>query len=160
MRSDPSRHVTIADVARTAGVNSSTVSRVLNRRVSVKAETRHRIEEAVTTLGYRPSQVARSLASAHTRTLGVLLPDIENLVHTEFLRGAEEVVQRFGYSLLIADGQLNPAIQAAALERFFTMRVDGLIVSRAFALPELLRPFTRAAVPVELGGVDTQVTAH
>ena len=149
MASDATRHVTIADVARAAGVNSSTVSRVLNRRVSVKAETRRRIEEAVTTLGYSPSQAARSLASARTWTLGVLLPDIRNLVHADFLRGAEAVVQEFGYSLLIADGQLSPAIQAATLDRFLKMRVDGLIVSRAFALPALLEPFARAGVPVE-----------
>lgn len=149
MASDATRHVTIADVARTAGVNSSTVSRVLNRRASVKAETRRRIEDAVTALGYSPSQMARSLASARTWTLGVLLPDIRNLVHTDFLRGAEAVVQEFGYSLLIADGQLSPAIQAAALDRFLKMRVDGIIVSRAFALPVLLEPFARAGVPVE-----------
>ena len=141
--------MTIADVAKAAAVNASTVSRVLNSRATVRAETRLRIEEAVRHLGYSPSRAAKGLASSRTWTLGVLLPDIQNLMHVEFLRGAEHVVQQFGYSLVVADGQLRPDIQAAALERFFELRVDGIIVSRAFTLSHLLHPFEGAGVPVE-----------
>ena len=141
--------MTIADVAKAADVNASTVSRVLNGRATVRAATRLRIEDAARSLDYLPSRAAKSLASSRTWTLGVLLPDIQNLMHVEFLRGAEHVVQQFGYSLVVADGQLQPDIQAAALQRFFELRVDGIIVSRAFTLSHLLVAFAGAGVPVE-----------
>lgn len=149
MKAASARHVTIADVARLAEVNASTVSRVLNGRASVKPETRHRIEHAVSSLGYRPSQLAQSLASSKTWTLGVLLPDIQNLMHVEFLRGVQHAVQERGYSLVISDGQLNADVQSATLDRFLKMRIDGIIVSRAFSLPALLEPFSQAGVPFE-----------
>ncbi len=149
MSNETLRRITIADVAKRAGVNASTVSRVLNARASVRADTRERIESAARALGYLPSRTARSLATSRTWTIGVLLPDIQNLMHVEFLRGAEHVVQQFGYSLVVTDGQLRADIQAAALERFLEMRVDGLIVSRAFTLSHLTQPFQKAGVPVE-----------
>ena len=141
------KHATIADVAREARVPSSTVSRVFNGHAKVRPSTRARIDAAIASLQYRPNVSARSLASARTWTLGVLLPDMANLMHAEFLRGVQEVAQGLGYSVIVCDGRLDPDIQAAELDRFRALRVDGVIVTRAFALPPLLPPPLAAGIP-------------
>ena len=68
--------VTIADVARAAGVSSQTVSRVINNKPEISPETRRSVTEVIERLGYRPSSIARSLATRRTNTLGLVLSDI------------------------------------------------------------------------------------
>lgn len=67
--------VTIRDVARAAGVSITTVSRALNGYPDVNPETRRRVLEIAEQLNYRPNQVARSLVTQHTRTVGLLVSD-------------------------------------------------------------------------------------
>ena len=66
---------TVADVARRARVCPATVSRVLNRYPHVRPQVRARVEQAIQVLGYRPDQVARSLAKRETQTLGLVVAD-------------------------------------------------------------------------------------
>ena len=74
--------VTIKDVARAAGVSSMTVSRVLNDRPDVSPETRKRIQEVISELGYAPSEIARSLSHGRSNTLGVVSSALElSLIH-------------------------------------------------------------------------------
>ena len=70
---------TIRDVAKQAGVSTATVSRVISGADPAKPQTRARVLAAIETLGYRPSAVARSLKLRTTRTLGLLVTDIQNL---------------------------------------------------------------------------------
>ena len=68
--------VTIIDVAREAGVSYATVSRVINNEVYVKAETRQRVTEALTKMGYVGNRQARSLRGGRSHTIGLLVPDL------------------------------------------------------------------------------------
>lgn len=143
------RHVALKDVALEAGVDPSTVSRVLNRSANVAAATRDRVESAIERLGYRPNRTARFLATQRTMTIGVLLPELRNLMHGDFLQGAQLVAQEHGYSLMICDGQMDPAVQAAELDRFIELRVDGVIVTRSFTMSDQLAEVAAMGVPVE-----------
>ena len=83
-----SKRVSIADVAREAGVSTQTVSRALNNKGEISAETRQRVLDVVERLGYRPNTLARGLVTRKTSTLGLVVPDIANPFFSEVARGA------------------------------------------------------------------------
>ena len=95
------KRVTINDVAKLAGVSKSTVSHVLNQTRFVEDETRQKVLGAVTDLGYRPSNIARSLVSKRTKTAGLLVSDVGNPFYHEVIHGVEEVALANGYSIFL-----------------------------------------------------------
>ena len=121
----------LADVAAVAGVDVSTVSRVLNKDVAhrVGSATRERVMAIATELGYRPNPIGRGLRTSRTYSLGISIPQLENPVFSQIVEGAEEAARKRGYSLLISHVQ-NMASDPGIYERLEMMnRVDGLIVS-------------------------------
>lgn len=93
--------VTIAEVARHAGVSKQTVSRVVNQHPDVADDTRRRVQQIVDTLGYRPSSIARSLTRGKSQTLGVVGYGLEYFGTSHILSGIEQEANRLGYTLLL-----------------------------------------------------------
>jgi LacI family transcriptional regulator len=93
--------VTIKDVARAAGVSSMTVSRVLNDRPDVSPETRKRIQEVISELGYAPSEIARSLSHGRSNTLGVVSSALEFYGPSRTLVGIEKQANDLGFSIMV-----------------------------------------------------------
>ena len=120
--------VTLADVAREAGVSMQTVSRVINEKGEVSAETRQRILKAIEQLGYRPNSIARGLALNKTLALGLIVPDITNPFFPEIVQGAEEVALEHGYTIVLGNTNESPEREMNALRAFEARRVDGLIL--------------------------------
>jgi len=124
------RGATIAEVARAAGVSIATVSRVVNDIPHRVGEaTRRRVLRAVRALDFRPNVLARSLHRLHTRTLGLILPDISNPYYAEITRGVEAVARRHGYALFICDTDREPAAMAHHIRLCREHQVDGVIVA-------------------------------
>lgn len=92
---------TIRDVARLAGVSVATVSRYINHKAPLAADTAARVQQAMDELSFFPHPVARSLATQHTNTIGLLLLDIGGEFYTPMLRGIEAAANEAGYDLLI-----------------------------------------------------------
>ena len=144
------RVATIHDVARTAGVAVSTVSRALAGEPGVSSETRDRIRKIADEVRYRPSRSARSLRSAKTGTIGLLSPDLENPIAYDHLRATVRAAYEAGYTVFTGDGQMSPEIQAAEVTLMREYRVDGLIIGRgAIAVTQALLDLVAAGVPVE-----------
>jgi LacI family transcriptional regulator len=80
--------LTIRDVARTAGVSVGTVSRVLNRNATVRADIRQRVDQAIESLGYSPNYVAQSMRNRTTQTIGCIIREISIPALAAFVRGA------------------------------------------------------------------------
>ncbi len=120
---------TISDVARKAGVSPVTVSRVINKTGNVSVSTEQRVEQAIADLGYVPSGVAQSLRSKRTRSLALIVPDIENEFWTTVARGVEDAAQSWGYSVLLCNTDENPAKQQRYLDVVIGQRVDGVIIA-------------------------------
>jgi DNA-binding LacI/PurR family transcriptional regulator len=128
------RHVTLKQVAISAGVSYQTVSKVLNRQIQVSKETEGRIWEAARTLGYSPSFVARSLRAQRAFTIGYSWPpsppDQENIVLDQFLQSMFLAAEERGYYLLCfpyyADVDKHLATYSELIE---TRRVDGFVLS-------------------------------
>jgi LacI family transcriptional regulator len=119
--------VTLAHVAQQAGVSVMTVSRVVNDRPGVGADTRQRVRDAITELGYRPNIVARGLKAHRSGTIGLLVPDVTNPYFPAIVRGAEDVAIAHGFTLLLTNVIENVDREVTALQAFEDRRVDGVI---------------------------------
>ena len=149
--SGPPETVTLAKIARAAGVSSSTVSRILNGTARVSAEKQRAVEEAVQRYNYRPNVLARSLASGRTNTVGVLTQDIASPFYGEWLRGIEDELTVTGLSPLFVSGHWNAVDEQHQLERLLTRCVDGVIVLHGLVDPDYLKAYS-ARVPVVMLG--------
>lgn len=121
--------VTQRDVAKRAGVSIATVSRVINGVSTVEAEIREKVERAIVELGYRPNEVARSLRVDKTYTIGMVAPEISNPYAMEVASGAQKVLRRHGYAMMISGSESNPKYERRNLKTMMDKRVDGLLVT-------------------------------
>jgi LacI family transcriptional regulator len=145
----------IKDVAAEAGVSVATVSRVLNSHPSVSEEARGRVLAAVEALGYRPNAVARSLRTAQTRTLGLVISDVLNPYFTELARFVEEEARALGYSVIIGNADERPELQDHHIRTLIDRRIDGLLVSPADGGSPVLRDVALSGTPMP--GIDVPV---
>jgi LacI family transcriptional regulator len=114
-------------VARACGVAPSTVSRAFSHPGRVNAQTAERILQTAERLGYRPNPIARALPSGRTLMLALLVPDVTNPFFSEMIRGAERQAGAAGHTLVLADTDESPEMEAVHLDRLSRM-VDGVIV--------------------------------
>lgn len=141
---------TIHDVARQAGVSTSTVSRSLSGGSRVSEATRERVRVIADELGFRPSRSAQALRSSRTRTIGLLAPNLENPIAYDHLRATIRAAYELGYAVLVGDGQETPEIQDAELARMCDYRVDGIIIGRGILpITPSVRDVLRSATPIE-----------
>jgi LacI family transcriptional regulator len=142
------RSVTMADVARHAGVSRTTVSFVLSHRPSanIPEETRARILDAVAELGYRPNAGARALAAQRTRLMGLITDVVTTPFGAGIIRGAQNQARLQGQSLLIASINGDPALDEQAVETMLEHRVEGLVCASGEHRP-ITPPPNLAGVP-------------
>lgn len=119
---------TIKDVAKRAGVSTYTVSVALNGTAKVSPELAKRVQDAARALNYTANQVARSLQSRRSRTIGMLIPDMANPFYASVVRGVEDRLRRSGYALLLACTYDRPDEQLSAVSVFVARQVDGLLL--------------------------------
>jgi len=128
------KRVTIKEVAQAAGVSTQTVSRVLNNRPDVSAETRERIQSIILNLGYSPNVLARSLIQGRSHTLGVVGYGLSYYGPSRVLTGIERRGNELGYSLLLGllrDPETNNGEEI--FRSLLARQVDGII----WAVPEI-----------------------
>ena len=124
---------TIQQVAAAAGVSVATVSRTLNNPAVVSPPTREQVLHAVRTLGYRPNRAARSLRMRAASVIGLIISDITHPFFTNLVRGVEDVAQRSGYSVVLANSDENLTKEATYLEVAAAERMAGVVLSPASA---------------------------
>lgn len=116
------------DVARMAGVSTSTVSHVINKDRFVSEAIREKVEAAVKELNYAPSALARSLKLNQTRTIGMLITASTNPFYSELVRGVERSCFERGYSLVLCNTEGDEQRMNRNLETLMQKRVDGLLL--------------------------------
>jgi LacI family transcriptional regulator len=122
-------NVTIKDVARLSGVSPMTVSRVINGSDRVRPDTRQRVQQAISELGYVPSRLARGLIRQKTGTLALIVPDVANPFFTLIVRGAEDVARRAGYRIILCDTRADLTIERDVIEEMLAHRVEGIAIA-------------------------------
>jgi LacI family transcriptional regulator len=121
--------VTIRDVAARAAVSQATAARALGGYGYVSSAARRAVLDAAAELGYRPNAVAKALVSGSTRTVGLIVGDIENPFFAAAARGLADVVEEEGYTLLLANSDEDLERERQAVDVFRTQLVDGLVVA-------------------------------
>lgn len=120
--------MTISEVAKLAGVSKATVSRVINNSGYVRADTRHRIEEIINQYQYTPAASAVSLSKKETSTIGVIVPEIHNVVYADMLRGITEEADKNDLSVILFDTRNDLKREARALQTLEQHWVRGMII--------------------------------
>jgi LacI family transcriptional regulator len=120
---------TISDVARAAGVSTASVSRALSGSRGVRAETLRRVTAAVNRLNYQVNPVASALRGKSTRTVGMVVPDIENPFFPSIVKAVEDALHSSGMSLFLCDARDSVEVEADRLHALLARNVDGLIIS-------------------------------
>jgi len=121
--------VTLADVARAAGVSPITVSRALRGERAVAAELVERVQVVVAELGYVPDPAARALASSRSSHVAVLIPALSNTVFVELLDALQRSLTAAGFQMLIGVTHYDAAEEEAVLRSFLAHRPAGLILT-------------------------------
>ncbi|SJL83275.1 HTH-type transcriptional repressor PurR [Vibrio palustris] len=129
---------TIKDVARLAGVSTTTVSHVINKTRFVAETTQERVLGAVKQLNYAPSAVARSLKCNTTRTIGMLVTQSTNQFFSEVIDGVESYCYRQGYTLILCNTGGIYEKQRDYVRMLAEKRVDGMLVMCSDMTPELM----------------------
>ncbi|WP_312877731.1 LacI family DNA-binding transcriptional regulator [Lentzea indica] len=125
----PRSRVTIRDVAAQAGVSVATVSKVLNQRYGVSADTFARVQAVIKELGYEASLVAQSLRNHRTNVIGILVADIEPF-STELLKGAADALRGTGFELVVYSAGGRTGDPQGWEQRYLT-RLSGTLVDGA-----------------------------
>lgn len=119
---------TIKDVAKMAGVSTTTVSHVINKTRFVAKETEEAVMQAIKSLKYSPSAVARSLKVNTTKSIGMIVTTSESPYFAEIIHAVEDHCYRQGYSLFLCNTQNDPEKIKNHVEMLAKKRVDGLLV--------------------------------
>lgn len=121
--------MTISDIARLAKVSKSAVSLVLNNKPGVSSETRARILAIIQKYNYNPNHIAKSLAARETKSIGLIIKEIDNPYFTKLMKGVYDTCSQLGYSVLLASSELSPVREIDIVKTLVSKRVDGLIIS-------------------------------
>ena len=139
------RMVTLKDVAQKAGVTHSTVSRAINHPELLSKDTLTTVQKAIKELNYKPNPFARGLQTSYSKTIALIVPNIQNLAFANIARGVQKALTSRQYSLIIASASESQSQERLLCQNLSYQWVDGVIfASSAGGVPpvELLRPNT------------------
>ena len=119
---------TMKDVASLAGVTPTTVSRVLNNRGYVSAETRKKVFEAMESINYQPNEIARSLLRKRTNMIGVIIPTVISGYFGALLEAIEKYCSQIDYKVIVCTSNNDQKKEKAFAQMFVANKVDGIIL--------------------------------
>ncbi|MET1063774.1 MAG: LacI family DNA-binding transcriptional regulator [Arthrobacter sp.] len=133
MRSNGSRRrdITVADVAKAAQVSKAQAARALGNYGAVSDDVRERVLAAAEELEYRPNELARSMNTGKSHTIGVVVGDIENPHFGLATRGITDTAKKSGFNVILVNTDEDTDAEIDAVRVLLDKRVDGLIVAPA-----------------------------
>lgn len=151
--SSNTKAVGIRDVARVAGVSTASVSRVLNSPHSVSNELREKIRLVIDEIGYIPDASARAMSSRRTRTIGAIVPTVDNAMFAQGIQALQAHLTQRNYVLLLATNQYDLDIELQQARNLVERGVDALILRGDQRHPELRRLLEAKSIPFVNVGV-------
>lgn len=139
--------VTMADVARHAGVSPITVSRALRKPDMVAEDKRRAVLQAIDALGYVPDLVAGALASQRSRLVVLIVPTLRNSVFAASIQGLTDGLRRRGYHLMLGYAGYAPEIEAELLQAFAGRKPGGVVLTGVEHDAEVRAFLRRNAIP-------------
>lgn len=121
---------TIKDIAKIAGVSMTTVSKVVNNKTfDISDKTVKRVQKIIDEENYVPNQMARSMHTKKTKTIGLIIPDIRNPFFTEMARGAEDEGYKSGYNIILSNSDDVFSKEMKHMQSMVEKQVDGILVA-------------------------------
>lgn len=142
--------VSIADIARIAGVSHTTVSRALRGSTLISAGTRERIQQLAHKMGYTPNAIAQSLQTRRTSTIGLVVTSIADPFLNDVVKGVEEVARAASFSVILSATHNDPDQEMGVIETFHRRRVDGILVASSRITSEYKKRLDHIRVPTVL----------
>lgn len=141
--------VTMRQVAKRAGVSVATVSRVLNEKGYVNIDTRKRVLAAIEEMNFKPNSVARSLFKKQSKTIGLIVPDINNPFFPQLARSVEDVTNESDYTVILCNSDDNLEKEIRYFEMLQQKYVDGVLVVSNTLKPEHIHEFNFPIVALD-----------
>lgn len=156
--------VSIKDVAHAAGVSPTTVSHVLSGHRPVNESTAARVRRVVSTMGYVPASLARSLQAGSTSVIGLLVPDISNGFFADLAKGVEDAAHEHGYSVILCNTNFDRDREDHYLNLIRGRFIDAMVYAAGSApsskrIESLLGNFPIALVDENVTGFRTALAA-
>lgn len=117
---------TMKDISKYTGLGLATISSYFNGG-NVREKNRKKIEEAIEVLHYEVNEVARGLKTNETKTIGVVIPELNNTFCAEIITGMEDILRSHGYATIVCDCRTDASLEKEAMDFLLKKRVDGLI---------------------------------
>ena len=150
------KHSTLSEVARKAGVGTTTVSRVINGGQGVDPTTLERVQRAIRTLGYMPNQAARILKGDRTRAIGFVIPSIADPFFASCAEAAQAVARKNDSLLIVLTTQNDAKAEMEAVQVLMRHRVDGFVIAPSDSDNAPLRDLVRR-IPVPVVALDRPI---
>ena len=141
------KHITIADIAREAGVSKATVSRVLSRPYLVNTVTREKIESLVQKYSYTPNSLARGLAGMPTRNIGVVVDEFPNNFYIDMADGIDRIFSANNYFFQIMSSGWIAERELQGIRSMVKNKVDGILIAPAAPDSETVEYLKKSGVP-------------
>src|SRR2546429_4205689 len=144
------QEISIADIARIAGVSHTTVSRALRESPLISLDTRERIKRLANEMGYTPNAIAQSLQTRRTSTIGLVVTSIADPFLSDVVKGVEEVARAANLSVFLSATHNDPDQEMVVIETFHRRRVDGILVASSRITSGHKRRLDRIPIPTVL----------
>jgi LacI family transcriptional regulator len=131
------KDITIYDIAEALNLSPATVSRGLKEHPAIRKDTRKRILDKAKEMGYRQNFFASNLRRNRTNTIGVIVPRLNSYFMSTVIAGMEKVANQAGYNLIISQSMESIAKEVVNVKTLYNSRVDGLLVSLAYATDDI-----------------------
>lgn len=138
---------TIKDIANRTGLGVATISSYLNGG-NVREKNREKIELAIEELHFEVNEVARGLKTNRTHTIGVVIPELNNIFCTEIITGMEDILRKKGYATIVCDCRTDKKLEREAVDFLYRKRVDGIINMPVDSTGAHLEKFEKANKPI------------
>lgn len=123
--------ITIQDLAKELNLTAATVSRALNNHPRISDKTKKAVWQLAEKVNYKRNQLASSLRSGRSFTIGVIIPSAEINFFGSVVHGIESIANTYGYNILIYQSNESPVYEVKATETFISAKVDGILASIA-----------------------------
>ena len=140
---------TMKDIAKRTGLGLATISSYFNGG-NVREKNRKKIEEAIEELHYEVNEVARNLKTNATKTIGVVIPELNNTFCAEIITGIEDILRSHGYATMICDCRTDKQLEQEAVDFLSRKRVDGIINMPVDTEGGHLKDFQKTGKPIVL----------
>ncbi|AXK51696.1 LacI family DNA-binding transcriptional regulator [Spiroplasma alleghenense] len=155
------KKLTIVDIAKMAGVNPSTVSRVLNNDDRISQETKFKVNQIIEQTGFEKNKIASALRSSNSKNIGIIIPNLKNPFYNQLLSSMHQTVAKLGYQDLILDFMHDKNYLTNMVSWLKNNKIDGLVFTSEQINSELEAMLVKLNIPIMLVATShNQIFSH